>query len=788
MNLVRLRSMVGVCFLVALVGVIGSPEAVAAATCSTFDANNTPTTAFRGGEKIVVRGTGFAANSIVLVNLLQGNRTVELDRVRANDLGAFAMTDATVPGSVSDGDAAIRALDARGSATCALTLTAGDGSEGSLGGLFWVWGVGLALFGLVLAMLTYRRWKGARLREAVDSLAWREQYEGRSSGPEHVREPVSVGGPRSMETSPVRGTDPLPSWTPDAMRAGDEVRPSWVADGPRPSWARPDEVRGFDVGGRDVGGGREPRDDVARTWDSDVPSSEEPASSWAPASRAPASPSSADDLSPRSWEAFEPARAAHDDADEDGVSEPWQPGAPRIDEPVADEPAHRPPPQRPMPERPVPARPGTGDVWTLDDGDDLSPIGAPRPFDDRFALDDDERLGRGSDDASGDDPDDDDPAPFRPPAIDEPFASRPDPGRPVVSRPAPQRPDPVAAAEGDDELDAAPSGADPSWDRGEPGAEPFATDPPEPIDTERVASTGWTQEPTDTGSHAPSPTPRTAPPPAPPLAPPVVQPGVQPERDFAAALRDFLDKEDIELDRRSGRADRPAAHRSGGGLLAQDAGRIPQAPVQAVSPALAQEPPQAVERSAPLGPARPVAPRAPGPSVEPHDEPVRPSVSGPAGDPSGSAWRPAAEPVAERGLQPRPVASAAPVEVSPWESPDPQTARAEREAPAGLQAEPPPFDPVQRHQGARAPERREPERAVELEAPRPGWAPGAPEPGVSEPPVLPVGWDDGRLKPPPRTKDAPPRTEDAPQRTEEAPSRASDAIARLRREVRNWKR
>jgi hypothetical protein len=743
MNLVRLRSIVGVFFLVALVGVIGSPEAVAAATCNTFDANNTPTTAFSGGEKIIVRGTGFAANSIVLVNLLQGNRTIELERARANDLGAFEVASGTVPSSVSDGDAAIRALDARGSATCGLTLTAGEGSdESSLGGLFWVWGLGLALFGGVLALLTYRRWKAERLREAVDSLAWREQSEERTSYPDPRAEPVAVGSRIPANVSRAHQTDPSPSWT------SDEQRPSWVTDGPRPSWARPDDERGFDLGGP-----AEPRDEIPPpTW-----TPEQPVSPWAPAS----DPRTDESLS-TPWE---PARVMRDDdPDRDTDSEPWEPGPARTEEPFTDEPAYRPPVQRPIPERPVPARPGPtdADAWTLDGDDDLSAIGAPRPFDDRFALDDDDVA------------DADEPPPYRPAGSDERLAvhSAPPP-RPVVSRPVPQRPTaPHESAEGEEGREPASRRAE---ERRPPPAraEPFE---PDPFDREPVAPAPV--EP-PRAPVAPEPTA-----PAAPVAPAAGvgphAPGVKAERDFASALRDFLDKEDMELDRRSGIVDRPAVSPPGGGLRSHDSGRIPQGPVRPSAPSHVPVPASAE----PPGPVRPVAPHASQAPVEPvEDRPPHRAAFEPAGEPVRDVWRP--QDVAEPRLQPGPIPSPPRAPVRPG-------------------AEPLAFDPLQHPSSPPASERPERERPVDLRETDPGLPPGAHDAGVSEPPVLPVGWDDGRLKPPPRasedrptraSEDRPTRaSEDRPTRASEdrpsddRPSRASDAIARLKREVRNWKR
>lgn len=151
----------------------------APATCSTYDGSSAPSSSFKGGDRIVIRGTGFGPGSLVLVSLQQGTRTVELARVGANDLGAFTLTGGVIPDTVTGGKAAIRAIDARGSATCPVTLTAGAAAEeGGMTGLYLVWGFLLAVFGAFLAVLTYRRWKTERLSEAVDRISWSDTDDG----------------------------------------------------------------------------------------------------------------------------------------------------------------------------------------------------------------------------------------------------------------------------------------------------------------------------------------------------------------------------------------------------------------------------------------------------------------------------------------------------------------------------------------------------------------------------------------------------------------------------------
>ena len=149
------------------------------ATCSTFNGSNEPTSKFKTGDIMVVRGTGFGAGSVVLVSLQQDTRNVELGRVSANDLGAFTLSGVNVPDTVVAGAGVVRALDARGSATCSITV--GGVAEGetsdSMHLVYVIWGSALALFGAFLAVLTYRRWKTQRLRTAVEGFEWRERYE-----------------------------------------------------------------------------------------------------------------------------------------------------------------------------------------------------------------------------------------------------------------------------------------------------------------------------------------------------------------------------------------------------------------------------------------------------------------------------------------------------------------------------------------------------------------------------------------------------------------------------------
>jgi hypothetical protein len=160
---------------------MGASAAVSAqnvgAECHTYDERSEPSSTFRVGDPIVIGGTGFDAEALVLIDLEQGKRETELARIVANDIGAFTTT-ATVPDSAAVGKAVVQALDARGSARCPITLLgAGSRDESHLGKVYLVWGAGLAVFAALLGLISYRGWKSERLQEAVERLGWRSTSE-----------------------------------------------------------------------------------------------------------------------------------------------------------------------------------------------------------------------------------------------------------------------------------------------------------------------------------------------------------------------------------------------------------------------------------------------------------------------------------------------------------------------------------------------------------------------------------------------------------------------------------
>ncbi len=189
-----------------------SAPAAAPATCTTYNEASEPASSFRAGERITVSGQGFGPRSLVLVSFQQGTRTVELAQVTSNDLGAFRTARVPLPASVTTGAASVRSLDARGSAICAITVKPAAASDDEPTLLYIIWGSALAIFGVVLALLTYRRWKTERLRAAMDDLAWAA----RDSEPE----PVGASSTTSHRTG-----DAERSYLPD-LGWFDEIGPS----------------------------------------------------------------------------------------------------------------------------------------------------------------------------------------------------------------------------------------------------------------------------------------------------------------------------------------------------------------------------------------------------------------------------------------------------------------------------------------------------------------------------------------------------------------------------------
>jgi len=122
----------------------------AAPTCTTFDERNQPTRTFRGGDGIIVRGTGFGTQTPAVVSFRQGVRTAELARVRTTDLGAFSSPESTkIPATTERGPGSIVVVDGALSATCDITLAgSAEADEGSSSPtlLYIVWGLVLAVF------------------------------------------------------------------------------------------------------------------------------------------------------------------------------------------------------------------------------------------------------------------------------------------------------------------------------------------------------------------------------------------------------------------------------------------------------------------------------------------------------------------------------------------------------------------------------------------------------------------------------------------------------------------
>ena len=163
--------------LATIVLVFAAPRAFAASpSCSTFDDGNRPTSNFAAGEKIIVRGTGFSPNALVLITFQQGTSTAEVAKLKTNDLGAFATDPSStrLPSSLDRGAATIQVLQGSGAASCNIRLLSADASHpGGFGRTFYLtWGVLLILCAMGLIFATVRRWQADRLAAEMDAIAW----------------------------------------------------------------------------------------------------------------------------------------------------------------------------------------------------------------------------------------------------------------------------------------------------------------------------------------------------------------------------------------------------------------------------------------------------------------------------------------------------------------------------------------------------------------------------------------------------------------------------------------
>jgi hypothetical protein len=160
------------------------PVAHADPECSTFDTRNEPTSGFRAGEPIVIRGTGFGMRTTVVATFRQGVRAAELARVQTSDLGAFSTPASAIPDTAEPGNGVLVIVDGPRSATCNLTIEAGKARSSTDSDtptmLFIAWGIALAVVAGLLAVVSLRRWQRSRLNRAMADLA--AEGEGRRRG------------------------------------------------------------------------------------------------------------------------------------------------------------------------------------------------------------------------------------------------------------------------------------------------------------------------------------------------------------------------------------------------------------------------------------------------------------------------------------------------------------------------------------------------------------------------------------------------------------------------------
>ncbi len=175
MKLVRVMGLV-------LFVIAALPRAYAAGpTCSTFDSANRPAANFDAGDTIIVRGTGFSPNALVLVSFEQGTRTAEISHLKTNDLGAFATdpTTSKLPDAVEVGSGSVQVFQGSGAATCDIRLVSATPTRPhGFGRAFYLtWGVLLTLIAIGLAYATIRRFQAEKLSEELDSIEWQPAEE-----------------------------------------------------------------------------------------------------------------------------------------------------------------------------------------------------------------------------------------------------------------------------------------------------------------------------------------------------------------------------------------------------------------------------------------------------------------------------------------------------------------------------------------------------------------------------------------------------------------------------------
>lgn len=157
-------------------------------TCTIQSTGGVPTTDFRPGDELVLSGTGFPADVLVLVTFRQPPRTVELGRFRTNVVGEFTSqpTPLRIPADAAGGPAAIHAASSDGSGTCDLRVvgsssvagqggaespaTSDEDDDSDFGPWLVVWAILLAIGASYLVYLRYRRWEQGRLERQISEL------------------------------------------------------------------------------------------------------------------------------------------------------------------------------------------------------------------------------------------------------------------------------------------------------------------------------------------------------------------------------------------------------------------------------------------------------------------------------------------------------------------------------------------------------------------------------------------------------------------------------------------
>lgn len=211
-------------------------------SCSTFNREGVAETSFRSSEELVLRGTGFPAQTLILVTFRQGSLTAELGRFRTNDAGEFTSepTLLRLPSGTTAGPATIQASSGGPSGACQVEMAATpapaqvrrpdpEPAADDTNVWFAVWAIVLALGGGALTFVSYRRWQEQRLASAISRVGktGRQARKRRYEAPPRL-DSLSMPAPMPASSRPAssEGERTSPPVLPPGWDAGREPTPT----------------------------------------------------------------------------------------------------------------------------------------------------------------------------------------------------------------------------------------------------------------------------------------------------------------------------------------------------------------------------------------------------------------------------------------------------------------------------------------------------------------------------------------------------------------------------------